>query len=94
MLPVVPLLLLSVLFTKICGASPQPALRRHVERPGVPVLFTSAYTGQEMIRRGLIPPEAPLLQKPFTSEALLAKLREVYASPTAGPRKSYQVQGR
>ena len=48
-------------------------------RPGVPVLFTSAYTGQEIIRRGLIPPDAPFLQKPFRAEVLLAKLGEVCA---------------
>ena len=55
-------------------------------RPGMPVLFTSAYTGQEMVRRGLIPPDAPFLQKPFTSETLLVKLAELCAAPADGAR--------
>jgi CheY-like chemotaxis protein len=46
-------------------------------RPTVPVLFTSAHSGEEMVRRGLIPADAPFLQKPFTPEALVAKLREL-----------------
>jgi CheY-like chemotaxis protein len=71
-------------------------LARHLAevRPGLPVLFTSAYTSQEVIRRGLISPDAPFLQKPFASEALLAKLREVRASPSAGAGKTDQVPGR
>jgi PAS domain S-box-containing protein len=46
-------------------------------RPELPVLFTSAHSGEEMVRRGLIPADAPFLQKPFTPEALVAKLREL-----------------
>jgi PAS domain S-box-containing protein len=69
-------------------------LARHLAevRPGVPVLFTSAYTSQEVIYRGLISSDAPFLQKPFTPEALLAKLREVYASPSA-VRQGDEAQG-
>ena len=61
--------------------------------PGVPVLFTSAYTSQEMIRRGLIAPDAPFLQKPFTAEALLAKLREVMPARLQGPAKAIRSRG-
>jgi two-component system cell cycle sensor histidine kinase/response regulator CckA len=70
-------------------------LARHLAevRPGLPVLFTSAYTSQEVIRRGLISSDAPFLQKPFASEALLAKLREIRASPSAGAGKTHQVPG-
>jgi two-component system cell cycle sensor histidine kinase/response regulator CckA len=45
--------------------------------PAMPVLFMSAYAGDEVIRRGLMTPGTPFLQKPFTPEALGAKLREL-----------------
>jgi two-component system, cell cycle sensor histidine kinase and response regulator CckA len=44
-------------------------------RPGLPVLFMSGYTDDEMVRRGLIDPEHPFLSKPFTPEVLAAKIR-------------------
>ena len=46
-------------------------------RPSVPVLFISAYTGDEVIRRGLITPGVPFLQKPFTPDVLAERLREL-----------------
>jgi two-component system, cell cycle sensor histidine kinase and response regulator CckA len=44
-------------------------------RPALPVLFMSGYTNDEMIRRDLLAPEAPFIQKPFEVEAFAAKLR-------------------
>jgi two-component system cell cycle sensor histidine kinase/response regulator CckA len=44
-------------------------------RPGLPVLFMSGYTDDEMVRRGLIDPDQPFLSKPFTPEVLAAKIR-------------------
>jgi two-component system, cell cycle sensor histidine kinase and response regulator CckA len=44
-------------------------------QPTLPVLFTSAYAGEDVVRRGLIPAEAAFLQKPFVPEALIAKLQ-------------------
>jgi two-component system, cell cycle sensor histidine kinase and response regulator CckA len=44
-------------------------------RPGLPVLFISGYTNDEMIRRNLLAPEAPFIQKPFEVEAFAAKLQ-------------------
>ena len=49
-------------------------------RPTVPVLFISAYTGEEVIRRGLIAPGVPFLQKPFTPDVLAERLRELLAA--------------
>jgi two-component system, cell cycle sensor histidine kinase and response regulator CckA len=46
-------------------------------RPGLPVLFMSGYTNDEMIRRNLLAPEAPFIQKPFEVEAFAAKLRSL-----------------
>ncbi len=56
-------------------------------QPTVPVLFTSAYSGEDVVRRGLIPADAPFLQKPFTPETLVAKLQDL----TAG--RSVRISG-
>ena len=45
--------------------------------PGVPVLYMSGYTGEDVIQRGLLDPEAPFQQKPFTPEGLARKVREM-----------------
>ena len=49
-------------------------------RPALPVLFTSAYTAEDVVRRGLISADAPFLQKPFTPEALITKLQDLSAA--------------
>ena len=41
--------------------------------PGTPVLFTSGYTDGEILRRGLLAPDAAFLQKPFTPDGLVAR---------------------
>ena len=41
-------------------------------RPGTPVLFTSGYTDAEIVRRGLVTPGAPFLQKPSSPDAIAA----------------------
>lgn len=50
-------------------------------RPSLPVLFTSAYSAEEVVRRGLIAADAPFLQKPFTPQALAARLQALRAEP-------------
>lgn len=44
--------------------------------PGVPVLFMSAYTGEEIQRRGLLMNGEAFVQKPFTLERLATAVRE------------------
>jgi signal transduction histidine kinase len=48
-----------------------------VTRPGIPVLFMSGYTDDEVVRRGLSDGRAAFLQKPFTPEQLAFKVRQV-----------------
>jgi PAS domain S-box-containing protein len=55
----------------------QLADRLKLSRPGLPVLFMSGYTDDEMVRRGLIEPDHPFLGKPFSPEVLAAKVRQI-----------------
>jgi CheY-like chemotaxis protein len=52
-------------------------------RPTIPVLFMSAYPSDEVLRRGLLAPGAPFVQKPFAPEVLAAKLRELLSGRAA-----------
>jgi PAS domain S-box-containing protein len=45
--------------------------------PELPVLYMSGYTGDDVIQRGLLDPDAPFQQKPFSPEALARKVREM-----------------
>ena len=56
------------------------AERLAAERPGLPVLFMSGYTDDDVVRRGLLVPGAPFLQKPFVPGELSRKVREVLDS--------------
>jgi hypothetical protein len=40
------------------------------------VLFTSGYTDGEIVRRGLLDPEAAFIQKPFAPDAIVRIVRE------------------
>jgi CheY-like chemotaxis protein len=59
----------------------QVAERIRAARPEVRVLFVSGYVGDALARHGVSEPEARLLSKPFTAEALLRKVREVLDGP-------------
>jgi CheY-like chemotaxis protein len=58
-------------------------LGEHLERlrPGVPVLFTSGFTDEDVIRRGLLENNRPFLQKPSTPQELARKVRAVLDAP-------------
>ena len=45
-------------------------------RPGMPVLYTSAFTDEDVIRRGMLGEGHPFLQKPFTPIELARTVRE------------------
>jgi CheY-like chemotaxis protein len=45
--------------------------------PGLPVLYMSGYTGEDVIQRGLLDPGMPFQQKPFTPEGLARTVREM-----------------
>jgi PAS domain S-box-containing protein len=53
-------------------------------RPELKVLYISGYTNDEVTRRGISRTEAAFIQKPFTSEELMKKVREVLDSQESG----------
>jgi PAS domain S-box-containing protein len=53
------------------------AARLGERRPGVPILFTSGYTGHDVMERGLIERDWPFLAKPVAPDALARKVREL-----------------
>jgi PAS domain S-box-containing protein len=51
-------------------------------RPELPLLYMSGYSRQDVVERGLIHPDRPFLQKPFTAAELTELVsRELEASP-------------
>jgi CheY-like chemotaxis protein len=48
-------------------------------QPGLPVLFMSGYTGDDVHARSLLPEQAAFIQKPFGPEELVAKVRTMLA---------------
>ena len=52
--------------------------------PGVPVLFMSGYTGDDVRSRGLLEGSAPFVQKPFTPDGLARRVRAVLDGNKAG----------
>ena len=53
------------------------------QRPGVRVLFLSGYSPEFLAERNGLADATRLLQKPFTPEALLARVRQALALPVA-----------
>ena len=52
--------------------------------PTLPVLYTSGFANNDVIRRGLLDASRPFLQKPFTPDDLARKIREVLEASAAG----------
>jgi hypothetical protein len=63
-----------LILPKMSGRVLADELLRH--RPEARVVYMSGYTGDLLARQGAIGPGALLLEKPFTAEALLQKVRQ------------------
>ena len=80
------LLLTDVIMPDITGKQVADEIRQ--ARPRMRVLFMSGYPGEVIARRGVLEGGVAYLAKPFTIEALAAKVREVLdeGAPLPGTR--------
>ena len=58
------------------------ATRLTAVRPGMAVLCVSGYADQAVVHQGLIGPRQAFLQKPFTPDTLLRRVREILDEPS------------
>jgi PAS domain S-box-containing protein len=59
--------------------------------PTLPVLYMSGYTGDDVLRRGLMEPGAPFQSKPFTAEGLARRAREMLDARHSGALEGVQA---
>jgi CheY-like chemotaxis protein len=59
--------------------------RMSLLEPKLPILYMSGYTGEDVVRRGLLEAGSPFLQKPFSAEALGRKARDMLDQLAASP---------
>ncbi len=69
------LLLTDIVMPDVNGARLAEAAR--ALRPGLKVLFTTGYTRNAVVHNGVVDPGVDLIGKPFTFEALAAKVRTI-----------------
>ena len=74
-----PLLITDVVMPGISGSI--LAQRLTASRPEMRVLYTSGYADDAMVQGGMLEPGCILLEKPFTRDALVRKVRELLDSP-------------
>ena len=46
-------------------------------RPGLPVLFTTGYTRNAIVKHGRLDPDVDLIAKPFSIDQLARKIRQM-----------------
>ena len=73
------LLLTDLVMPGMHGAELARRVKEH--HPGIPVIYMTGYTDDEVVRRGMVTGTVPLLNKPFTAPVLLDTIRQVLDSP-------------
>ncbi|HEX7767204.1 MAG TPA: ATP-binding protein, partial [Nitrospira sp.] len=63
------------------GSGPDVADRLKERCQDLKILYMSGYTGMAMAHQGILESGSPLLQKPYSPDALLQKVREVLDEP-------------
>jgi hypothetical protein len=81
----IPLMLTDVVMPGMSGREIADKLKG--ARPDTRVLYMSGYTDEAISHHGNLEPGTQFIQKPFTSDALLRKVREVLDAPQPGPPK-------
>jgi PAS domain S-box-containing protein len=71
------------------GSGPDVYERLAPERPDMRVLFMSGHAEKRIVHHGVVDPGVAFIEKPFTSEQLATKVREVIARPPAAPRSGH-----
>ncbi|HEY5027578.1 MAG TPA: ATP-binding protein [Candidatus Angelobacter sp.] len=74
-----PLMITDVVMPGLSG--PVLAEKLGVARPDTRVLYTSGYADDEILQHGGVGPDCAFLEKPFTRDALVRKVRELLDSP-------------
>ncbi len=80
------LLLTDVVMPQVNGRAVGERLR--ALRPGIRVLFMSGYTDDMVMKRGIRSAQTDFLQKPFTPEQLVRRIREVLDAPERAPHQA------
>ena len=79
---IIHLLITDVVLPDESGPKLAEALTRR--RPGLKVLYVSGYTENAIVHHGLLDAGIAFLQKPYSCDAMIHKVREVLASTNAG----------
>jgi two-component system, cell cycle sensor histidine kinase and response regulator CckA len=77
-----PLLITDVVMPGFSGRVLADRLR--AARPETKVLYTSGYADDEVVQHGLVGADCAFLEKPFTRDALIRKVREILDAPKHG----------
>jgi two-component system, cell cycle sensor histidine kinase and response regulator CckA len=74
-----PLMITDVVMPGLSG--PDLAEKLSAARPDTKVLYTSGYADDDILQHGGVSPDCAFLEKPFTRDALIRKVRELLDSP-------------
>lgn len=72
--------------------APELAWRAKEKLPGLAVLFTSGYADTAILNGGMVPPDVPMLGKPYTTDDLARKIRQVLAQQVTERARARQSE--